>query len=384
MSKIIKLFTVASLLIFTVSCKEEQKAATSSHEIALPAIKLQAKDVSLVFDYPARAKGYKETEVRARVGGILLERNYIEGSKVEEGDVLFQIDSESYEAALDQARGKLADIEAQLIASKAQWKRIDKLFQDGIVSEKSRDDAKANLDSLTATLEAVKAEVKTAELNLEYTTVRAPISGTTSMESQSEGSLIVANSASTLLTSITQLDPIYIMFSVSDSEFFRIKLMAQKKQIDDINAEHAHAKIKFSDNSTYDHEGKINFIDSTIDENTGTVTLRAEFPNPDSLILPQQFVRLSIEGLVKSNAITIPKEVVMQGTLGSFVYIIDEQGEAKITPVETSLTAQNGDWIVSKGLVDGDIVIAGGLQKVKEGMLIKPVFANSDSSATNN
>lgn len=368
-----------SALLLVTACKEDASEAAKNMP-AVPAIKIKSDNVPLSFEFPARARGYKETEVRARVNGILLKRNYTEGAVVAEGDVLFQIDPEPYQVELKQAKGKLAEAEAQLKAAETQWVRIEKLFKERIVSEKSRDDARANLDSLRANVEAATAAVNTAELNLKYTTVTAPIGGHTSLESQSEGSLISSTNNS-LLTTITQLDPIYVMFSVSDSDVFNMRNMVSKKLINGDSKGSVVAKIKFHDNSIYDHSGEINFVNPTIDEATGTVTLRAVFPNPDKLIMPQQFVRIVIEGITRSNAITIPQEVVMQGSKGPFVYIQGDNGEVGVANITLGNTTQNGAWIVSEGLKDGDVIFTAGTMQIREGMKLTPKFADAPQTS---
>ncbi|MDR1026699.1 MAG: efflux RND transporter periplasmic adaptor subunit [Lactobacillus sp.] len=371
----VKLLVLAFIPLLVISCKDDTATEQSSQPMPVYAVKATPHDVPLSFEYPARARGYKDTEVRSRVSGILLTRMYTEGSKVEEGDILFQIDPEPYKAELNNARGKLADAEAQLKAAITQWGRISKLYEERIVSEKSRDDAKAQMDSLKATVASTKAAVKSAELNLEYTTVTAPISGTTSLESNPEGSLVAVNST---LTTITQADPIYIMFSVSDSDIFSMKKMIRDNMIGAEDEEKAIARVKFDDGSIYEHDGEINFMNPTIDQTTGTVSLRAVFPNSKKLIMPQQFVRVVIEGIHMSNSITVPKEAVLQGAQGSFVYTVNKEGLVEITPIETGLTAKDGTWIVNKGLKAGDVIITTGIMKIKTGMPVAPDFGDPE------
>lgn len=373
-NKMLLLFAVLAL----VGCKDENAQDKSAKQAPIvDVIKVAPKDVPLSFEYSARAQGSKETEVRARVGGILIKRNYIEGSTVNEGDVLFQIDPEPFKVALAQANAKLAQNNANLKAAETQWERISKLFVERIVSEKSRDEARANLDALKATTQLAQAEVDSAQLNLDYTTVKAPIAGVTSLETQSEGSLIAVN---TSLTNLTQLDPIYIIFSAAESEMFRLGAMVERGLIvnprNDSNE--IKAKVKYSNGMVYPHEGVINFINPTIDENTGTLKLRAVFPNPEKKIMPGQFVRLAIEGIIRKDAIVVPQEAVMQGTKGSFVYRINGQGIVESVPVETGFTAPNGDWIIDEGLKTDDVIIINGLMKVRPG---SPAQASSKSTS---
>ena len=340
----------ATLAVLTISaCKDENnQTAVPASAPVVEAIKVEPHNVQLSFEYAARVQGSKETEVRARVGGILLKRNYVEGSKVKEGDVLFQIDPEPFEVELLQAKAELSQNQANLKAAETQWERVSKLFKERIVSEKSRDEALANLDSLKATTALAEAKVKSAQLNLNYTTVRAPISGMTSMETQSEGSLIAVN---TPMTTITQFDPAYVIFSASENEIFKLGTMVEQGLI--VNPRHSktvYAKVKYGNGSVYGYDGEINFVNPSIDESTGTLKLRAVFPNPEGKLVPGQFVRLLLEGLIRKDAIVVPQEAVMQSPTGSSVYRINSQGLVEAVPVTVGLTTPEGNWIIDKGL----------------------------------
>lgn len=367
-----KFLAIGAAFLTLAACKDEenrQGAAASSSAPVVQAVKAVPHEIPLSFEYAARVQGSKETEVRARVGGILLKRNYVEGSKVREGDVLFQIDPEPFEVELLQAKAELSQNEANLKAAETQWERISKLFKERIVSEKSRDEARANLDALKASTALAEAKVKSAQLNLNYTTVRAPISGITSMETQSEGSLIAVNAP---MTTITQLDPAYVIFSASENEIFKLGSMVEQGLI--VNPRHSktvYAKVRYGSGETYGYDGEINFVNPSIDETTGTLKLRAVFPNPESKLVPGQFVRLVLEGLIRKDAIVVPQEAVMQGPNGSVVYRINSQGIVEAVSVQVGLTTPDGSWIIDKGLNPGDTVIVNGIMKVRPGALAK-------------
>lgn len=375
------------LLVAVSACKREKSAPEASSlnsAVPVPVVTVEPQSVPLTFTYAARAQGSRETEVRARVGGILLKRNYKEGAQVNEGDVLFEIDPAPYRVALAQAKAKLSQVKAQLAAAETQWERISKLFKERIVSEKSRDEARADLDGLRASVEAAQAEVDAAQLNLDYTEVRAPISGITSMETQSEGSLIVANSDSSLLTHITQVDPVYVIFSAADSELFKLGSMIADGQIsnprkneDGTPASEVYASLSYNNGKLYEHQGKFNFINPTVDESTGTIKIRAVFDNPDKKIVPGQFVRINVEGLVRLNALVVPQEAVMQGAGGTLVYRVNADNRVEAVQVETGFTAPDGGWIIDKGLQPGDRVITGGLLLLTPGQLVTPVPAQT-------
>ena len=368
-----KLFTGLFLVLALCACKEEKarQASAGQEMMSVEVMEVEPRDVPLSFGFSARAQGYKETEVRARVGGILLKKNYVEGSEVREGDVLFEIDPEQYRAQLNNAKANLAKAKAQLHRAENDWERIAKLYKQQVVSEKSRDEAMAELEAQKAAVQMAESEVETAQLNFDYTKVKAPISGVTGMEAQSEGSLI---SATGLLTNITQLDPIYVIFSASESEMMSLANMVDNGLIrNPENKSEITAKVKFSNDTEYPLAGQINFINSGIDEGTGTIKLRAVFPNPKKRLKPGQFLRLVMEGLTRVNALIVPQEAIMQGANGSYVYVLNGKNMVEMVNIHTGLMTREGGWIVDSGLKAGDRVIVSNLMKIRPGMTVRPV-----------
>lgn len=368
-----KAFVMLAAVLALGGCKKESGAGDSAQVPTVAAVKVEPQNIPLSFEFAARAQGSKETDVRARVGGILLKRNYVEGSQVEEGSVLFQIDPEPFKVTLNQAKAKLAQVNAELKNAETQWQRTEKLYKEKYASEKARDDARANLDSLAASAQLAQAEVDAAQLNLDYTTVKAPISGITSMEVQSEGSLISATGDSSLLTHITQLDPIYVIFSASENEILSLTNMVDRGLIrNPENQNEIKAKVRFGNDVVYPLEGEINFMNSNVDQKTGTIKLRAVFPNPEARLRPGQFLRLIMEGLTRIDALVVPQEAVMQASDGAFVYRVNEKGVVESVSVQTGLTTKDGGWIIDSGLKPGDVVIVSGVMKIRPGMTVKP------------
>ena len=368
-----KAFVMLAAVLALGGCKKESGAGDAAQVPTVAAVKVEPQNIPLSFEFAARAQGSKETEVRARVGGILLKRNYVEGSQVEEGSVLFQIDPEPFKVTLNQAKAKLAQVNAELKNAETQWQRTEKLYKEKYASEKARDDARANLDSLAASAQLAQAEVDAAQLNLDYTTVKAPISGITSMEVQSEGSLISATGDSSLLTHITQLDPIYVIFSASENEILSLTNMVDRGLIrNPENQNEIKAKVRFGNDVMYPLEGEINFMNSNVDQKTGTIKLRAVFPNPEARLRPGQFLRLIMEGLTRIDALVVPQEAVMQASDGAFVYRVNEKGVVESVSVQTGLTTKDGGWIIDSGLKPGDVVIVSGVMKIRPGMTVKP------------
>lgn len=375
-----KILAMVAAILALSACKEDKNQNQNAVQVpVVGAVRVEPQNVPLSFEFSARAQGSKETEVRARVGGILLKRNYVEGSAVKEGDVLFEIDPDQYQVALDRAVANMAQVEANLKNAETDWQRKDKLAKDRIVSEKALDEARAALDSYKAAYLQAKAEVNAAQLNLDYTKVTAPISGITSMETQSEGSLITANGE---LTTITQLDPIYVIFSASENEILSLTNMVDRGLIKNpYNKSEIFARVQFSDGTTYNQDGKINFINPSIDETTGTIKLRAVFPNPEQRLRPGQFLRLVMEGLTRINALLVPQEAVMQSGAGSYVYRVNDEGKVESVQIRTGLIAPDGSWIIDEGLNPGDVIVTGGLMKIRPGMAVQPKFADAPEAA---
>lgn len=327
---------------------------------AVTAMQVTVENIPLVFEYPARLAGSREVEIRARVGGILLKRAYTEGQYVKRGDLLFQIDPAPYQASLAEAKANLNQTDRD-------YRRAVTLMRQKALSPREFDQSKALFD-------AAKAQVETAKINLAYTTVRAPISGYTSEENQSEGSLVAADT--TLLTRVTQLDPMYVEFAYPDSEAMMQRQGIATGQMILPEDKLLRVEVVFKDGTLYPDEGTIRFTDSIISPDTGTVRARAILENPHQAILPGQFVRVRVKGMTQVDAIGIPERAVMQGPKGMYVYTVGEGNKATITPIELGLL-NNGVQIVTKGLKAGDTVITDGMIKVRPDT---PVCVDSEAS----
>lgn len=335
--------------IYRAVTPEKPKAMTPPPP-AVTVQEIEIRDIPLVFEYPARLAGSREVEIRARVGGILLKRAYTEGQFVKRGDLLFQIDPAPYEAAMAQTK-------ATFMQAEADYKRAITLKKQKALSPREFDQANAAYG-------AAKAQYDTAAINLAFTTVRAPISGYTSQESFSEGTLVVADQ--TLLTRVTQLDPMYVEFAYPDSEAMMQRQAVASGAIALPKDKMLRVAIEFRDGTVYPQEGQIRFTDSIISPETGTVQARATVDNRHQSILPGQFVRVKVKGMTQVQSIGVPERAVMQGPMGTFVYTVDAEGKAAITKVKLGLL-NNGLQIVTEGLAHGDLVITDGMIKVKPG-----------------
>jgi membrane fusion protein (multidrug efflux system) len=329
-------------------------------------VEVRAGKVPLEFEHAARVAASREVQVRAQVGGILRKRNFVEGAHVEAGDVLFEIDPELYQAELAKAQAQLQQAKAQYDQAARDAERMTRLFSTGSGTEKARDDALSAKEIAAAAVAIADAQVKSAELNLRYTKVTAPISGITGQEQVAEGSLIGTSGDAGLLTRITQLDPVYVYFSVTASAYATarslLEAQGQLKQAGDF----VRVRITFGDGQVYDKLGMIDFTSSSLDRQTGTLRLRAVVANPEHRLLPGQFVRATVIGISLDNAIVVPQVAVMQGPQGQYVYTVNSHGKAEVRPITLGREVTSG-WVVSSGLRNGDKLITEGIVKVQPG-----------------
>jgi membrane fusion protein (multidrug efflux system) len=340
---------------------------------------IRAEAVPLHYQYAGRIAAFREVEVRARIQGILQEKTFIEGARVKEGDVLFRIDPAPYEAELARARAQLQEAQAQVARSERDLERATTLFQRNVGTEKARDDAISAHDLAKAALAGAAAQVQTAEINLGYTTITAPIAGITSLRVLPEGSL-VGTGTNSLLTRITQLDPVYVHFSFTDTEAREIRRLLDSGQGFGPPGGRLRVKISFGDGHSYDREGEVDFTDSNLDLQTGTLRARAVIANPDSRLRPGEFVRVSVEGVTRRDAIVVPQAAVMQGPQGQFVYALEAGNKAVVRPITIGREVGKG-WIVEKGLAAGERIVTEGVIKVKPGSTVTVAEAEAAARA---
>jgi membrane fusion protein (multidrug efflux system) len=364
-SFVVPLSLITLSLFATVSQAADAPAAPAPPPPEVTVEVAKAETFPLVLEYSGRTAGYREVQVRAQVSGILQQRTYDEGSKVKAGQVLFRIDPRPYQAALMRANGALAQAQARYRQTDRDLKRIRELQKKGFASESELDNAVSNFEQSKANVEAAKADVETSQINLDYTTVVAPISGITSKQTVSEGSLVVASDPNaSLLTQLTQLDPLYVNFAYPDTEAERLREGVQSGKLSMPTDGKLFALLKFGDGSSYPLEGRVDFTDSFVSSGTGTVSARAVVPNPDQKLLPGQFMRVVIKGLTRPNAVTVPERALLQGPKGTFVYVVDAQGTAHVRQVATGPTSE-GRWVIESGVIVGDKVIVEGVLKVR-------------------
>ncbi len=340
-------------------------------------VELKATDVPLPLEFSGRVAGFRVVEIRAQVSGVLLKRGFQEGAVVDVGQVLFRIDPRTYEAALARANAQAAQAKAALIQAEENFKRQQGLAAQKVATQKALEDAIAGRDQARATVQSTQADVLTAQLNLEFTVIKAPVKGPTSLVSPAEGTLIQAQQ--TLLTTITQLEPAYVNFTFTDSELRSLQEIGKtNEQLFD--PDRVKVELQFGDGATYPERGTVDTHSRTIDPRTGTILTRAIFPNHDGALLPGQFVRVKMTGITLPNAIVVPKAAISQGPLGPFVYLVEPDNVARARQVRLYRELENG-WVVRKGLKAGDRVVVDGVIRVRPGNPVKPVPVSAPASA---
>jgi membrane fusion protein, multidrug efflux system len=330
-------------------------------------ISLHARPVSLTTELPGRVSAYRIAEVRPQVNGVILKRLFKEGELVTAGQQLYQIDPAPYEATLGSARATLAHARASLTAAKLTAERYAALAEAHAVSRQDYDNAVATLGQDQADVASGDAAVRAAQINLAYTRVYSPISGRTGRSSVTEGALVTANQATSLVT-ITELDPVYVDLTQPSTTLVRLKRELASGQIHRLDGNEAAAKLLLEDGSAYGSPGKLEFSEVTVDQGTGSVTLRAIFPNAQGLLLPGMFVRATVEEGVREGAILAPQQGITHAPDGSgTALVVGADGKVEKRSVEIDRAVGN-EWVVTKGLAAGDRLIVAGLQRVKPGM----------------
>lgn len=328
-------------------------------------------NVPIQIEAVGQTEGAREVEVRARVGGIIEKRLYQEGDAVKAGQVLFQLDPVPFEIALAQSEAQRSEKQAAVNQATREQVRFKELFRQKAISQKESDDASSQLELAKAALALADAQLRQAKLNLSYTRVTAPVSGVSGRAEHSEGSLVNASSDS-LLTRIVQLNPIWVRFSLSDNELAKIP----SKQLTAESV--SQVRLQLASGDFYAQNGKLNFAASALDPQLSSLSLRAEFANPGSSLLPGQFVRVNLTVGEQKNVFLLPQSAVMQGEHGHFVWVAQES-KAAYTPVKVGAWS-GSNWIIESGLKEGDQVILDNLLKVRPGAPVSPAPAQAPAA----
>lgn len=374
-------FPLFSLLLlaslsWSLGCQQKPQGP---QQIPIPEVVVEtvkAQSIVLTTELPGRTSAHRIADIRPQVNGLILHRFFTEGTDVKAGALLYQIDPTPFQAALDSANAALSRSEANLPAIRSKAKRLAELAMTQAVSQQDADDAAAALKQVEADIQYYKAMVQTAKINLGYTRITAPISGRIGISSVTEGQLVTAYQ-SVALTTIQQLDPIYVDVPQSTTDLLKLKKRMEEGRLIRNGKSQSTVKLILEDGSKYSREGTLQFQDVTVDPTTGSVTLRLLFPNPDDTLLPGMFVRAVITEGKNDQAILIPQQSVMRDPKGNpYALVLTNDDKTRIAPlvIDRSLADQ---WYITSGLKPGDKLVVDGLIKVRPG---NPVRVAQNSS----
>lgn len=370
-SRVFQVATFSALLVLC-GCKDKQQQKMPLQLVG--GAQVVKKNVPFNLEVPAKISGSLEVQVRAQVSGILKSRTYQEGQYVEQGTTLFEIDPEPYKAALTRAEGNLAQAQSELRRTTRDYNRMKKLYKDGAVSQKEHDDALSAFERATANIKVAEGALHEAEINLGYTSVKAPISGVVRKEAQSVGNLVSATGESSLLTTMVQICPLHANFSVSGSVWSSLIKGHRSGTVEFMKPEDFKVEVIMSDGGVYPEFGKIIFVDSSEDALTSSVSVKAEIPCDENqkTLLPGQFVRVKVIGAEYANALVIPSASLLTTPSGSVVYVVKSDKIVEVRPVKVELVGD--EVIVHSGLKEGEIVISEGIVKARPGVPVNVVL----------
>lgn len=349
------------LAILLAGCRKEAPAPASA-PLQVTALTVEPRDTPVQFEFVAQTQSSREVQIQARVDGFLDRRLYHEGDMVKAGQVLFQMDRKPFEAALQTAEGQLAQQRARLEVATANLNRVRPLAARNAVSKKDLDDSIGAEKSARAALIAAEGEVRKARLDLGYTTIYSPLKGLSSFAKQQEGSYLTVGPEG-VLTSVAQIDPIWVNFSVSENQKLSYTDQIAKGQLKFPKNQDFEVEVLLADGSVYPHRGRINFAAPSFDSQTGTFLVRTELPNPAGVLRPGQFVRARMFGAVRPAAVRVPQRAVQQGAKSHYVWVIGNDGKARQRVVEVG-DWYGDDWFISAGLRRGERVVVDGAGRV--------------------
>lgn len=355
-------------------CGEEQKQGGEMPPPDVKVVTLKAAPLTVSTELPGRTSAYRIAEVRPQVGGIILKRNYKEGSDVKEGESLYQIDPAPFQATLNSAQAELAKARANAELARLTVNRYKPLLGTNYISRQDYDEAVSTHAQAQAAVRAAQAAVQTAQINLNYTKVTSPISGLSGKSNVTEGAL-VATGQSQPLTLVQQIDPIYVDVTQSSDDYLRLKHEIASGAVDKEQGKVA-VSLVTAENKDYTHKGYLEFSDVTVDETTGSITMRAVFPNPQESLLPGMFVRARVDEGVRPDAILVPQEgVIRTAKGGAVVNVVNAKNEIEVRPVTVGQSYGN-KWLVTSGVNNGERVVVEGFQKIKAGAAVKATEAD--------
>ncbi|EQC01095.1 efflux RND transporter periplasmic adaptor subunit [Photorhabdus temperata] len=371
-----------SLALSGCNDKDSQQVAENQQAPEVGIVTLKTEPLMVTTELPGRTSALRIAEVRPQVGGIILKRNYKEGSDVKEGTSLYQIDPATYQAAYDSAKADLAKAQANAEIARLTVNRYKPLLGTNYVSQQEFDKASADSAQANAAVQAAKAAVETARINLAYTKVTAPISGRSGKSTITEGALVSVGQP-TALTTVQQLDPIYVDVTQSSDDYLRLKNEITRGIVQKEGSK-AKVHLVMEDGKNYSETGYLEFSDITVNETTGSITIRAIFPNPNEKLLPGMFVRAKLEEGIRRDAILVPQQGITRTPRGEATVMVVGKDEKVEPRVITASQAIGDKWLVTSGLKTGDRVIVTGLQKIQPGIPVKAEEVDLDAKPAAN
>ncbi|XPF92873.1 efflux RND transporter periplasmic adaptor subunit [Colwellia sp. RE-S-Sl-9] len=370
---------VGSIALTGCDSAAEQAKAPAPQAVPVGVVTLKSQALTLKKELPGRISAFQIAEIRPQVSGIVESRLFIEGKQVEQGQALYQINPATFKAELAASEAAVARAQASIASSKSKASRYSELLKIKAVSQQDFDEADAAYKQANAELLTAKAQLQTAQINLDYSQVSSPISGQISKSNVTVGALVNANQTMALAT-VTQLDPIYVDLTQSSNELTKLKKSLASGLLSIDAATQSDVELIMEDGSIYSHKGTLQFSEVTVDPSTGSVTLRAEFPNPEKLLLPGMYARASIVEGVKANAILVPQRGVSRNSKGeptAMVVSKENTVESRVLKIDRSIGA---NWLVTSGLKEGDRLIVEGLQKIRPGAPVQITEVNSSAT----
>lgn len=366
----LKVWSVVLLCVgMLTGCFDSKNDKAQAPILKVETQKITHQNVALNFEYAARLKSIQSVKVYARVQGVLLSKNFNEGDIVKEGQLLFKIDPTRYLTKVNQAKAQHQSAEANFIKANRDWQRVEKLYKQGVYTIDQYDTSRSNYLSAQAQLANAKAALEDVQIDLGYTDVVASISGRIGIRSYDVGNL-VGSSGQDVLTTITQLSPIYAEFSIPNTDYYFMRGLENSR----IQVEYV-----LGNNQVYEKQGRLDFVDSVLDSQTATIKARAIVDNDEHKLLPNEFVRVRLKGFEAQNAITIPQTALLQDNQGSYVYTLKD-GKAHISRVSLGQNLRNNQVLITGGLQDGDILVLNQLSKIRESMPLQQLDSKLQDS----
>jgi membrane fusion protein (multidrug efflux system) len=346
----------------------KQEAPPAPAPVEVTVLKIEPRDTPIVYEYIAQTQSPQEVNIVARVNGFLDKQAYTEGAIVKVGQLLFQMDQKPFIAQVNEAKAAWDKAKAAHDTALANLNRVKPLAAQNALSKKDLDDATGSEQSSAASLAGAKANLDTAELNLSYTTIASPLNGVSAAAQQKVGAYL--NPANSQLTTVSSLHPMWVNFSLSENEFTAYRDQVEKGLIIAPKDRNYVVEIVLVDGTLFPQAGKITFVDPSFNSQTGTFQLRATFPNPQSSLRPNQYVRARLKGALRPNAILVPQSAVQQGAKGHFLWVLDKDGKAENRPVVPG-DWYGDQWFINAGLKAGEQVVVGGALKLHAGAPVK-------------